>query len=126
MVEPGDAVPHFTAATVDGETFSYADLWQRKSLVLVALCGGPERAAEYARQLQAQHAALADAEAVAVVTTDAIPGLERGGVVVADRWGEIVYVAAGADAASQHAAAELVEWARHLQRRCPECEGEAR
>ena len=125
MLQPGDPIPHFTVA-VPGGTFSYSTIWQSKSLVLVAATGSPEAAAECAGRLHAQQRALSEADAVAVVTADTIPGFDDGGVVVADRWGEVVYVAAGADTPSRHSAAELVEWARHVQQRCPECEGEAR
>ena len=126
MLQPGDAVPHFTVAEDGGGTFTYSTIWQRKGLVLVTVPGRAAMAAECARQLRANGSALSQADAVAVVTADAVPGLEDGGIVVADRWGEIVYVAAGADAPLRHSAGELVEWARHVQQRCPECEGEAK
>lgn len=126
MLQLGDAVPHFTVATYGGGTFSYESIWQRKSLVLVSVGGRPDAAAEHARDLERHQGALLEADAVAVVTLDTIPGFEAGGVVVADRWGDVVYVVAGADAALQLSAAELVDWARHVQRRCPECEGEAK
>jgi hypothetical protein len=43
------------------------------------------------------------------------------GLVVADRWGEIVHVAREVPRV-----ADVLDWLDHLEQRCPECEGEAR
>jgi hypothetical protein len=61
-----------------------------------------------------------------VITSDAVPGLDAPAVVVGDRWGEIVYVTATADAADLPPARELLEWISYVETRCPECEGEAK
>jgi hypothetical protein len=45
---------------------------------------------------------------------------------VADRWGEIAYVAAAPHVTELPTASELIEWLDYVERRCPECEGEAR
>jgi hypothetical protein len=44
-------------------------------------------------------------------------------VLFADRWGEVVHVEATAELP---AATALLEWLDYVERRCPECEGEAR
>jgi hypothetical protein len=60
------------------------------------------------------------------MTRDDVPGLRAPGALVADRWGEIVYVAPIAEAAGSPTVAELLEWLEYVQHRCPECEGEAK
>ena len=37
MLQRGDLLPHFTVTTLHGDEFSYATIWQRRNLVLVAL-----------------------------------------------------------------------------------------
>jgi hypothetical protein len=77
------------------------------------------------RDLEGRREEFAAADAVCVITPDRVEGLEQGGVVIADRWGEIIHVMDGSTAPLP-AAADLLEWARYVQRRCPECEGEAK
>jgi hypothetical protein len=48
------------------------------------------------------------------------------GVLLADRWGEIVHLTAASESARSPAPGELIEWLEYIQNRCPECEGEAR
>jgi hypothetical protein len=45
---------------------------------------------------------------------------------VADRWGEIVYIAGGVQVAELPSPHELADWVSYVQHRCPECEGEAK
>jgi len=61
-----------------------------------------------------------------VITRDRVPGVPCPSAVVADRWGEVVYVATASDVADLPSAQELVDWVTYLQTQCPECEGEAR
>lgn len=122
MLQQGESLPHFVVTTAAGGTFSYASIWQRQHLVLVALPGDavPDG---YVRALEDRRAEFESADAVCVITPDHVAGLEQGGAVVADRWGEIIHVA---DAVPLPDPADLVEWAGYVQRRCPECEGESR
>ncbi|MNC86498.1 hypothetical protein D3C83_21660 [compost metagenome] len=125
LLQPGDPVPHFVVSTIEGGTLRYADLWQRRNLVLVKLpAGGPH--GDYVSGLTAVAAEFRAHDTACVMTTDRIPGLPSAGVVVADRWGEIVHVATAPRAAGLPAARELLEWVEFLEHRCPECEGEAR
>lgn len=53
-------------------------------------------------------------------------GIDGGGMVIADQWGEVFFVEVGG--AGEHvlpAASEVVEWLRFVAIQCPECQGEA-
>ena len=60
-----------------------------------------------------------------VITRDRVSGLPSPGVVVADRWGEIQYVADAAGVDDLPSPQELIEWLQYVQSQCPECQGEA-
>jgi hypothetical protein len=60
------------------------------------------------------------------VTGDRVPGIQSPAVVVADRWGEIVHVATTPQVDDLTSPEELLDWVDYLDRRCPECEGEAK
>lgn len=110
--------------TLGGERFDYSTIWQRRNLVLVTLeeVGG----SAYAEELFAREADFRALESVCVVTRDRVAGLPAPGVLVADRWGEIVYVAAASDRGGLPTPSELLEWLDYVARRCPECEGESK
>jgi hypothetical protein len=120
-------VPHFSVTTIDGEPCPYAELWQKKNLLLVLL---PQTTSSdvdaYVSILQEHTGHLEAAETTSVITRDRVPGFASPGVVIADRWGEIAYVAEGRSASELPPFDTLIEWLRHVQSRCPECEGEAR
>lgn len=127
MLHRGDLVPHFTVKTLQGGEFSYATIWQRRSLVLVALpATDSERFRRYVSELTASAAAFAEGEADCVVTSDRIQEIPGPAVLVADRWGEVVWIAAISDERDLPPVKEVLEWVRYVQTRCPECEGEAR
>jgi hypothetical protein len=126
MLRRGDQVPHFEVKTVGGELFTYASIWQHKNLVLVALPGGALVGGHDALE-QARHSdALQRRESVCVITRDPVPGLQAPAALVADRWGEIVYVTETSRADELPSSSELLDWLDYVNRRCPECEGEAR
>jgi hypothetical protein len=55
MLNAGDLVPHFDVETVDGRRARYADVWQRRNLLLVTLGGAPSSQADaYAAALSRQ------------------------------------------------------------------------
>jgi hypothetical protein len=118
----GDQLPHFEVTTTDGERFRYASIWQLKNLVLLTLPpeDEPERGVT---ELLARGAEFDALKSVCVVTRDRIAGVPTPGVLIADRWGEVVHVEATAELP---AATALLEWLDYVERRCPECEGEAR
>lgn len=123
--ERGDLVRQVEVRTVDGRPFTYADVWQRRNLVLIALPsdGGDEH---YVQELTNRHAAFRHLEGVCVITRDAVPGLPAPGALVTDRWGEVVEVVAAADVAGLPSPQTLLDWLEAVEQRCPECEGEAR
>jgi peroxiredoxin len=127
MLCVGDVLPHFDATTLAGERFIYSRIWQRKNLLLVVLpIADRPVAVSYQTQLEEHAAAFSAADTVCLMTLESISGLGDRAVVIADRWGEIVYVATAVDASTLPAPSELLEWVGYVQRRCPECEGETK
>ena len=127
MLGARDIVPHFEVASIDGTVARYAALWQRKNLVLLALPA--ENAADfsgYVNQLGSLARELDELHTELVITRTTVPGVDAPGVLVADKWGEIHVAASAASPGELPEPADLVEWARYLERQCPECEGEAR
>jgi len=126
MLQRGDHVPHFEVRDVDGQPVSYSTIWQRRNLVLLVLSATDVDSADrYIAELAASAPAFGETTAI-VITSDTVPGLSAPAVVVADRWGEIVYATATADPADLPPTRELLEWISYVETRCPECEGEAK
>jgi hypothetical protein len=127
MLHRGDSVPHFEVKTIGGELFRYSSIWQRRHLVLVALPAAQSEApGTYVSQLVGLRAEFTAKGAECVVTGDRVPGIHSPGVVVADRWGEIAHVATASQVDDLTSPEELLDWVDYLDRRCPECEGEAK
>jgi hypothetical protein len=124
MLKPGDLVPHFVVRNLDGDTVAYAAVWQHRNLILAAVPAGA--AFEAYVSLLADRASSFGLDTECVITHDIVGGLPYPGVVVADRWGEIVHLASAADEARLPDVGELQDWVDYVQRRCPECEGEAK
>ncbi len=123
-ISVGSALPFFELNTLDGQQVRYADLWQRKNVVLVCLPSSLTTAdVEYANELSRQAAAFASYSAVCVLTRDEVRGLRAPAAAVADRWGEVQYLASSA---ALPASEVLLDALDYIQRRCPECEGEWR
>jgi hypothetical protein len=120
ILQRGGLVPHFDVRSIDGETVTYSTIWQRRNLVLVML--GEGNGGEYASELRAHAADFAAHNTVCLITRDSVAGVPGPGVVVADRWGEIIHIAEG----DLPAVSELLEWVDYVERRCPECEGETK
>jgi hypothetical protein len=118
-----DQIPHFSVRDSTGATIDYGVIWQRKHLVLVSLPPdghadtetGPARA--YAERLGTACADLSHAGIVYVVTHDPVPGVPSPGAVVADRWGEVVFVSPAGQSAPP-SPNDLAEWARMTAMRC--------
>ncbi len=127
MLEAGNQVPHFTATALDGTRVDYKSIWQRRHLLLVCL---PEAdtadSRSYAAMLRQEASDLAPDDVACVITRDAIAGIPRPGAVIADRWGELAFVAEAAAVSMLPPARELRDWIQYVQSKCPECEGEAR
>lgn len=127
MLQRGDPVPHFSVTTVHGQPARYSTIWQHRNLVLITLpAADSETARAYVTGLEQALPALAELDTACVITREMISGAPSPGAIVADRWGEVVYAAGGAEVADLPPVSELVEWAAWLQHRCPECEGEAK
>ena len=123
----GDLLPLFEVATVEGTRVRYADLWQRKNVVIVTLPTRlTETATNYARELSRRSADFDVHCAGCIVTTDAIAGLPCTSVVIADRWGEVHYASTAADVTGLPTPEEVLDTLDYIQRKCPECEGEYR
>jgi hypothetical protein len=50
----------------------------------------------------------------------------RPGVLIADRWGEVVFSDEAPDVGALPTSQELLDWLTFVRNRCPECEGESR
>jgi hypothetical protein len=120
-------VPHFSVTTIDGQTGRYADVWQRKNLllVLVPTAESPDREA-YLSKLRARTSELTAHDTSCVITSDDVVGVRAPAIVIADRWGEIAFIAETESIARLPAVEAMIDRLRHVQSRCPECEGEAR
>ena len=124
MLQRGDAVPHFTVRTAHGGTVDYASLWQQRNLVLILLAAELDDSAGQAKRIATAASEAPDTEWV--ITRDPIEGVPRPGVLVADRWGEIVHIASTSADAGLPDVDDLLEWLHFTRMRCPECEGEAK
>jgi hypothetical protein len=117
-------VPHFDVMALDGRRVQYDDIWQRRNLALL-LVSPHERdgGARYASQLQARRDEFEREETTVVVTTDAVPKLLAPAALVADRWGEIVYLetASGGQTFRFPDVNELLSWVHFIEIQCPEC-----
>ena len=127
MIQRGDQVPHFEVSALDGQRVRYATIWQHRNLVLLRVpSSAREAAGPYASQLADAVRQEAGGDADCVVTTDDIAGVPAPAVVIADRWGEVMHVAAGETLAALPASEDVAEWVRYVRARCAECEGEAK
>ncbi len=127
MLQRGDLVPHFDVMRVDGASIRYSTIWQHRNLVLITLPAEDSAASgQYVSQLTARLPEFDERATTCVITRSKVEGLPAPGVVVADRWGEIVHVAAEPKIERFPAPDELLDWVDYIQRQCPECEGEAR
>jgi hypothetical protein len=127
MLQRGDSVPHFEVRRLEGEPFSYSTIWQHKNLLLVTIPTlDSESTDAYAADVTARVRGFGDQDLESVLTQDRVPGVSAPAVVVADRWGEIVFAVEKSDVADLPAPVELIEWLDYVRNQCPECEGEAR
>jgi hypothetical protein len=124
-LEPGAQVPHFEVKKINGGVFRYSTIWQRQHLVLISISEG-KSANNYVADLLARQSAFDALRSVFVVTTDRIAGLRTPGALVVDRWGEVIHVVSPPLTDDLPTASELLDWLDYLERRCPECEGEAK
>lgn len=126
-MQKGDALPFFDVTTIAGEQVRYADLWQRKNVLLVCLPAAPSGDEDaYVGELTGRAEEIAACGAVPVVTRDRVTGLPAPGLAIADRWGEVQYLARSASTRDLPDVQDILDTLDFVQRRCPECEGEWR
>jgi len=126
MLQRGNLVPHFDVMTLEGDVVSYSTIWQRRNLLLITLPVLDSRTSRhYVSQLTAQTPDFDQYHTACVITRDRVPGTHSPGILVADRWGEIVHVVAESDVADLPIPRALVQWIEYVENRCPECLGEA-
>ena len=95
--------------------------------MLVALpASESEFSVSYISQLMARKSEFTAENCQCVMTRDLVPGIPNPVVVVADKWGEIVHVANPSRVEDLASPEALLDWVNYLERRCPECEGEAK
>jgi hypothetical protein len=82
--------------------------------------------ATYASALAARLPDFQEHNCICVITRDRVGGVPTPAALVADKWGEIVHVAAPPRQDDLPSASELLDWVAYVELRCPECEGEAR
>lgn len=122
----GQQVPHFRVRDLDHSYVAYSEIWQRKNLVLVLLPGDGSREADrYIAELRSHMSELTAHDTVCVMSRDDVAGAPRPGIIIADRWGEIHFVAGGR-VEDLPASAGIVQWLRYVQMQCPECQGETK
>jgi hypothetical protein len=127
MLQRGDSVPHFEVRSYEGQPFKYSAIWQHKNLLLVTIPTlRSESTTAYALAVTARVREVGDQDVECVITQDPVPGVSAPAVVVADRWGEVVFAVEKSDVSDLPAAQELLEWLNLVRNKCPECEGEAR
>jgi hypothetical protein len=112
-------------AIAAGDIFRYSTIWQRRNLVLVTL-GDAAGDGTYPSDLIARDADFRELDSACVMTRDRVAGVPVAAALVADRWGEVVYISAAPHVGSLPTPSELFEWLDCVERQCPECEGEAR
>ena len=81
-------------------------------------------AQSYIQELRSAQQALAVHDAVVVVTTTRIEGMPLPGCAVADRWGEMQWIASADKVTELPSAREIAAWLHFVEIQCPECEGE--
>jgi hypothetical protein len=123
-MEARQLVPHFEVNTIGGDHVRYADIWQRRNLVLVTIGKSRDhQTSQYISRLQSRAEEFAEAETTLVVTSEPVAGLPEPSAIVADQWGEIVYESSAElhDVSRLPSVDELLDWIRFLRIRCPEC-----
>jgi hypothetical protein len=123
VLHPGDLIPRFEGATVDGREVRYEQLWQHRNVVLFVLSADLRvSASSYIRALEAGLAELKPSDTSLVVSDHTIDRLPLNSVVIADRWGEIVHTEQLAvDPAAWPSSDDILEWVNFIRVTCPEC-----
>jgi peroxiredoxin len=123
----GDSVPDFEVRTPAGAPVSYSAIWQHRNLLLVVMPAlDSESTRAYARDVTDRFREFRSQDVECVITADPVDGISSPAVVVADRWGEVVFAAEPTDVAGLPAPDDVIDWVRYTMSKCPECEGETK
>jgi peroxiredoxin len=125
MLQSGNQVPHFEVRDLDGQVINYATVWQHRNLVLIVLPSLENHATGRYVDVLANVATAFGEHTTCVITRDVVAGVPAAAALVADQWGEIVYVRCASEITALPSPQELLDWISYLEKRCPECEGEA-
>jgi len=126
ILQVGQQVPHFRVQALDHTHVAYSEIWQQKNLLLVALPDeGTAGDDGYVARLQEQMTGLTAHGTACVISRDEVAGVPRPGIVVADKWGEVHFVAGGR-VEDLPPPDEIIDWLRYVQMQCPECQGETK
>lgn len=118
MLRRGDQLPDFEAPTVDGAHFRYADVWQHRNLVLITTGLSSPSVVAYLSDLRDRVAALKPDNST-VVAVQNVQALPASSLIVGDRWGEIVFIAAlSDDVARWPSSDDVLEWLEMVRQRC--------
>lgn len=119
-----ELVPHFDVTTIDGLRVRYADLWQRRRLLLITATTADRIGVEsYRLQWLGLQRELDECETALVMTVEEVAGIPPGTVLIADRWGEVFCreVAPDGDVTRLPSVDEVMSWVRFAAMQCPEC-----
>jgi hypothetical protein len=122
-MNPGDLLPHFEGATINGRETPYKELWQHRNLVLLVLpAEAVTRGMPYLRALENRLAELKPPDASLLISRRPIGDVETHSLVIADRWGEIVHlVRLTPDPAAWPSIDDIIAWMEFIGAKCPEC-----
>ncbi|MGE3707577.1 MAG: hypothetical protein AB7I13_20070 [Vicinamibacterales bacterium] len=116
MLERRAILNDFSVTTLEGATFAYGEIWQKKNLIAVSL-GPGTRDPEYVARLRELGSGLGD-HTTLVVTEEPVAGEAGPLALVADRYGEVYFVARAETAAALPPPGELGDWLAYLRMRC--------
>jgi hypothetical protein len=123
MLRPGDLIPRFDGATVDGREVPYEQLWQHRNVVLFVLSESVSAAARpYLGAMERRLSELKPQDTTLVVLGQRIEGVPLSSVAIADRWGEIVHIQElENDPATWPPIDDIADWVEFIRVKCPEC-----
>jgi hypothetical protein len=122
-LRPGNLVSNFDGVTHDGREVPYEELWQRRNFVLFVVPAElGATASSYFSALERRLADLKPADTSLVLSHQPINGVGMNGLVIADRWSEVVHAAdLASDPASWPSIDDIVEWVEFIRSKCEEC-----
>jgi hypothetical protein len=120
---PGDLISPFDGEAIDGHRLPYEEVWQRRNVVLFVLSPSARaEASAYLSDVDARLSQLRPNDTSLVISHQTIAGMPRDGLVITDRWGEIVHVRELTSRPQEWPSVDdIVEWVEFVRMKCPEC-----